>query len=341
MRERARVSAGFVAIRRGIEEHLLSGNLGFFEMGVYLVIHLQASFRTGVWTGSAPRLAATAPRGANVRDVQRALQRLEEIGFIRSFHQQGARGNYRVLIDKYEPTTGALKGKRLNAAKSGTWQRPHYEPRAVTASVNGGEDEADTGSEAAPYQEERGEGKNIRAENLVHSFADDACSAALKELNAIVANVPVFYLCDPHSFHDAVQRSLKAHGWVVEREWNVCDRGDGRPGSIDLVVTSPYRIGIELDRGAPRDKSLLKLSRFEGLRVIVLRGRKGEKPSVIDVTGRCLLELARQEVKPQLDHNGQINSGPAPEMTPKEISRAIADAREKLSWPALAEGGLS
>jgi len=121
------VSNGFVKIRRGLEPHLLSGRLGLIELGTYLLIHLQADFETGVWIGSAPRLLAAAPRGSNLRDIQRAIQRLAKIGFIRAFQLRGQRGNYRVLINKYEPEFGALRGKRLNAVASTSWQAPVYE----------------------------------------------------------------------------------------------------------------------------------------------------------------------------------------------------------------------
>jgi hypothetical protein len=140
------VTKGFIQIRRGLEEHLLAGRIGFSEAGAYLVIHLQADFKTGIWTGSAPRLLATAPRGASLRDVQRAIARLETIGFIRVFHQQGKRGNYRVMIHKYEPQSGALKGFRLNALASTSWERPSYESCA--------DDDAVPVTEAAPYLKE-------------------------------------------------------------------------------------------------------------------------------------------------------------------------------------------
>lgn len=140
---------GFAKIRSGLEDHLVSGRVGFFEAGIYLAIHLQADFRTGVWIGSAPRLTATAPRGASLRAVQRAMERLEEIGFIRSFHTSGVRGNYRVFIHKYEPCFGALKGKRLNALASVNWRSPIYEAVAEDDAVR----DAVSVAEDAPYQE--------------------------------------------------------------------------------------------------------------------------------------------------------------------------------------------
>jgi hypothetical protein len=61
------------------------------------------------------------------------------------------------------------------------------------------------------------------------------------------------------SFHDAIFHALAALSWSVERETKVADRGDGRAGYIDLIVTTPVLIAIELDRGQPRQKSLEKL----------------------------------------------------------------------------------
>jgi hypothetical protein len=151
--------SGFVKIRRGIEEHMIDGKIGFFELGVFTTVHLQADYRTGVWTGSAPRLAATAPRGSKLRDLQRALKRLEEIRFIRMFHKRGKRGNYRVLLHKYEPNTPALRGKRLNAFKSPSWRDLVFEDcahdDADTSTDTVAETDAVTVAEAAPYQEVR------------------------------------------------------------------------------------------------------------------------------------------------------------------------------------------
>jgi hypothetical protein len=147
------VRNGFAKIRAGLEEHLVSGRIGFFEAGAYLAIHLQADFRTGVWIGSAPRLLATAPRGASLRSVQRALERLVEIQFLRVFHTLGSRGNYRVLIHKYEPQFGALRGKRLNAFASVNWRNPVYELVAERDAESDTEPGAESDAEDAPYQE--------------------------------------------------------------------------------------------------------------------------------------------------------------------------------------------
>ena len=120
-------SSGYAILRSGILEHLVAGRLGYPELGAYATIHLQADFRTGIWWGSAPRLLATAPRGTSLRDVQRWMQTLTRIRFLRPFHRHGERGNYPVLIDKYDVKTGALRGMRLNAWRSESWEHPYYE----------------------------------------------------------------------------------------------------------------------------------------------------------------------------------------------------------------------
>ena len=73
------------------------------------------------------------------------------------------------------------------------------------------------------------------------------------------------------TFQQAVEDELRAKGWEVFREFCVKDRGDGFRGRIDLVVTSPVRIAIELDRARVRKKSLFKLAQFDGLRFVILR----------------------------------------------------------------------
>src|ERR1700756_797522 len=56
-------SENYVPIRTGILDHLVRGDISLYELGVYVLIHLQADYSTGVWRGSAPRILANAPRG--------------------------------------------------------------------------------------------------------------------------------------------------------------------------------------------------------------------------------------------------------------------------------------
>lgn len=144
----------YIPIRPGIEEHLIRGTISFFEFGIYVTVHMQANYSTGLWQGSAPRLLATAPRGANLRQIQRALEHLEGLGYLKSFRPNGARGNTAYLIDKFTVRSGARSGYRLNANLSISWKQAVYE--LVT------EDDAEPVAESAPYQEVRSKERRER-----------------------------------------------------------------------------------------------------------------------------------------------------------------------------------
>ena len=136
------VSENYVPIRTGILDHLVEGNISLYELGVYVLIHLQADYSTGVWRGSAPRILANAPRGAELRDIQRAIKHLEDMGYLRSLRKHGQRGNRPYLINKFTVRSGALKTHRLNAGRSISLEQLAYEPRV------------DSDAEGAAIQEE-------------------------------------------------------------------------------------------------------------------------------------------------------------------------------------------
>ena len=141
----------YIPIRPGILEYLLRGDISAFEFGVYVIIHLQADYGTGLWQGSAPRILNSAPRGAKLREVQRALEHLSELGLLKHFHQHGKRGNFPFLINKFTVRSGALTGMRLNAGRSESWQSPMYESCADVDT----DDSADVRAQDAPIQEVR------------------------------------------------------------------------------------------------------------------------------------------------------------------------------------------
>lgn len=121
-----RKSKAYIQIRCGIEEHLAAGDISLFEFGVYSMVHIQADYETGKWRGSAGKILACAPRGAKLRQIQRALRSLDERGYLKIFRVPGKRGNYVTLIDKYEPQFGALRGKRLDARNTVTYDDVKY-----------------------------------------------------------------------------------------------------------------------------------------------------------------------------------------------------------------------
>jgi hypothetical protein len=149
--------------------------MGFFDLGVYTVIHLQADFKTGIWTGSAGKLLASAPRGTTLRDIQRSLESIEQKAYIKRFRTPGCRGNYRCLVNKYEPEFGALIGQRLNADASTSWQYPIYEPCTedgtdVTLRTHGGRTVDCT--EDAPILELRSKNEELESKTIAQNPGD-------------------------------------------------------------------------------------------------------------------------------------------------------------------------
>lgn len=64
-----------------------------------------------------------------------------------------------------------------------------------------------------------------------------------------------------------------ANNYKIQKEVSVSDRGDGRTGRIDIVISdSDRKIAIELDRLTPRKKSIIKLMNLDATeRYVVTR----------------------------------------------------------------------
>jgi len=80
-----------------------------------------------------------------------------------------------------------------------------------------------------------------------------------------------------------IVEALEGLDWKVARQYPVDDRGDGKRGYVDLAITEPHLVGIEIDNKTPRKKSIAKLNAGpDWTRVIVLRGPVGNIPDDID-----------------------------------------------------------
>lgn len=140
--------SGYVPIRRGILDHVRSGDLTHEETFAYLIIILESDCATGIWWGSAKALG---PYNFSHRAARHILEQLHIKGYINRFSKKGRRGNYPVLINKYGVTRGRWAGMKLNANKTLDWREPAYECQ-VEGQVEG--------QLTAPSQE--GEGKRKR-----------------------------------------------------------------------------------------------------------------------------------------------------------------------------------
>ncbi|KKK56095.1 hypothetical protein LCGC14_3067980, partial [marine sediment metagenome] len=111
-------SGGFIAVRRGLLEHLRRGKLTELEALTFIIILGLANPHSGIWWGSAKSLWGEYPFYGNERRARRALEGLASKWYIKRLSTPGKHSNYPILIDKYEVKVGEKVGLRLNARKS-------------------------------------------------------------------------------------------------------------------------------------------------------------------------------------------------------------------------------
>lgn len=126
---------GFTAIRNGIRDHIKKGKLLPGDLGVYVYLHLECDWRTGIYHGTALGIAHGFHNPSLKREIQDALYRLRREKYINYRIGNGSRGGYEMLIHKFRPTVGQLYGRELNAWEHGELCKPFYEP------ANGGRTE--------------------------------------------------------------------------------------------------------------------------------------------------------------------------------------------------------
>jgi hypothetical protein len=124
-----RRSKGYVKLRRGLLDHFETGKMSPPEAGVYFVILLKADHRTGIWQStSAKTIAWYYRRHMTERRVRKALQNLEEAGYIKRFRTIGSHLSYPILVNKYPCRDDAGNEFLLNAEKTRDAEHPVYEP---------------------------------------------------------------------------------------------------------------------------------------------------------------------------------------------------------------------
>jgi hypothetical protein len=155
---------GFVQLRRGLIEHVMNQQMTLTEFTVYTLLIIHADPSTGVWRGCSETIAQTY--GLPPRTCRDIFQRLENNGYLKRFFIKGKKGIYPVLINRFECTDGAMKGKRLNTCKSTSLTNLIYEEcRDDAVTVPG---QCRDGATTVPlYREE----ENKRIDTLSPSFA--------------------------------------------------------------------------------------------------------------------------------------------------------------------------
>jgi len=118
---------GYTKVRNGILEHLQSGKITPLDCTMYFVILTQLDFETGVWFGSAFRLVDAINGACSVHVARGFLRKFVRMGWLKSWKNQTRTKTVTTyLVDKYEPTAGPHKGKRVNAYLTTDWKSPVF-----------------------------------------------------------------------------------------------------------------------------------------------------------------------------------------------------------------------
>jgi hypothetical protein len=129
------VSEGFYKRRRGILEHIEAGTIDLLESGIHDYLSLKANLLIGsacsipvgfVYT-SAPAIHAHCKR-VSERTIQRILEHMEAIGWLKTFRTSNQRGNYLTLICRASVHDLSGNEYRINADATTDWRYPVYEP---------------------------------------------------------------------------------------------------------------------------------------------------------------------------------------------------------------------
>ena len=134
------MSGGWYARRRGAGDRLATSSISLFDDGVHDFLCMNAQSRIdpsstcppGIWIGCGAKEDLVSDRTpGHGAFIQRSLQKLERIGWIKRWMKFGQRGDYPILISKFVVQDLSLTRFIVNAASTIDWQRPILEPVEV------------------------------------------------------------------------------------------------------------------------------------------------------------------------------------------------------------------
>lgn len=129
------IRRGWYPRRRGILEHLESGKISLLDLAVHDFLCLTAYPATGVAITSAEKIRALSPRAISLRAIQRSLDHLERIGWIKRWRTPGKKGNYPILLARWFTRGLSLMNgksvtewKSVNAERTTDWKDVRFDP---------------------------------------------------------------------------------------------------------------------------------------------------------------------------------------------------------------------
>jgi hypothetical protein len=149
------MSSGFYKRRRGVLEHLESGKISLLELAIHDYLCLKANGMVGTACTIPPGCCFTSSLAIHAfcpevseRTIRRALEHLEEIGWIKRFMVRGRRGNYVAMINRFSVHDKSGNEYRVNADATTDWRNPVTEPFVESAMKS-----EKSGHEVSTYRE--------------------------------------------------------------------------------------------------------------------------------------------------------------------------------------------
>lgn len=260
-------------------------------LAVNIVCYMERKAQDGRWSGGMQMLADLLKSSKS--QVQREIGNLEKAGFLAVADSAvGQRFTYRLLrVQNKASHTGTVGETKSVPPRDG----PSHP--GTLASHPG------TRKRLRPSESKKKEPPNLPAGGmeretfLSQSLEEKMESTLVERVTKIMRSLPP--CTDAETLQREAENAIKDAGMSCVRECRMF-YPDGSPGRIDLfVVDAGARLGIELDRRSPRERSVTKLSTINGFRMIVLRdGYDEPPPEGID----CVIGLAKPSspVSPEL-----------------------------------------
>ncbi len=251
------MTKGFYKRRRGILEHLEAGEISLLDLAVHDFLCLRANavvgngspLPPGVWIGSAKAIHALCPRQISLRAIQRSLEHLEKLRWLKRWVSPGRMGNYPILIARFHVHDLSSKEYVINAEATTDWRNPVLVPVTEVAPK--------LAPKLSRYREERNEKDPSSSETDVSDSerpvppknkppSEEAVAVAALLRQRILENNPKARVTD---------RQLRA--WAVEADRMM--RLDGRTRSeihelIDWSQNDPFWFANILSMAKLREK---------------------------------------------------------------------------------------
>jgi hypothetical protein len=82
-------NAGFTKIRNGLREHVKQGKLPMGVLGLYVYLHMECNWQTGIYHGTALGIAFGFSDSGSKAMVNKNLSHLKKNGYIRATSTSG------------------------------------------------------------------------------------------------------------------------------------------------------------------------------------------------------------------------------------------------------------